>query len=444
MKKILSVLLVLFAQQAFANCELRDFDIQPRPLWSDEAGEVWFTGFCADSNVPRFGHLYVDGNHITIVLDLPGDAGITIPTRFGERVKLPLLPPGFYQVEVFADGLGQLDTQSLVVRERPFKIAGAFAGDRMEFVITELPLVVCDDCRDWGVRFGDVPATNVLRTEKGLIGVVPLNPGSDVTVELPDRTSITFEDGWHFGLTDPASYERIMFPVNFTGRGAHGSDWHSDIVIRNDAPITVGTMPLFWGNPAIPTLPSPEPVEPGGKGNFPEVARDGGAYLYVPRGLESSFSYASHIVDRSRSTTDLGTEVPVVRAKDTANEIKLLEVPVDPRYRAKLRVYDFDGDNDSRALLTLRNPLTKSVLMTMWLELEGSPVCGGISPCFPDRPSFGVIDLEQLPQLTGVELVDVTLQGGTNDTRLWAFVSVTSNDTQSVTLYTPQHKRPPK
>jgi hypothetical protein len=448
MKKLFLAFFFLFAQQAFAQCEVYGVLVQPDRPYNDESSEVLIGGFCGDSNVPHFGFLDIDGSEININLEFSGDAGLTIPTRWGERVKLPLLPAGTYTIRVRADGQGQLYTQTLTVRSRPFKIAPQFGPAGTEVVITGLPLIEnCGiaGCREWGVLWGTGRATDARMTERGLVATVPNGANSsNVTVELPDHTSITFTNGWHYNNDVEFDFDRVLFPINFTGKGAHGSDWHTDVVIRNDAPITIATEPLFWLDPSSPVLPPMQAIPPGAKGNLPEEPRDGGKILYVPRDLESSFAYASHAVDRSRSATDLGTEVPVVRAEDTANEIRLLDVPVDARYRAKLRIYDFDGTNAARALLTLRNPASNAPLVTMWIPLTGAPVCVGVFPCFPDRPSFAAIDLEQIPQLRGVETVDVWLQADTNDVRLWAFVSVTNNETQSVTLHSPQHKRPAK
>jgi hypothetical protein len=291
------------------------------------------------------------------------------------------------------------------------------------------------------VLFGSVQAQIVNMDGDSLVVTVPENATSrDVTVKLPNGRTLVFVNAFRYGADAPDQWDRVLFPTNFTGRGAHGSEWHTDIVIRNDSPVRVDTEPLFWFDPASPVTPPMTAIEPGGRGNFFEEQRDGGRFLYVPRGLESWFAYSSHAVDRSRSTTDLGTEMPVVRAEDTSRTLRFVEIPVDPRYRAKLRIYDFDATNLHTALVMLRNPQNDQLIAMRDVRLTGAPICASPLPCFASQPSFGYLDLEQLPELRGAGAVDVWVYARRGDARLWAFVSITNNETQAVTLHTPQHK----
>lgn len=445
MKKILFAFafLLFLAPHAFAftACGVDSVIVHPEPLYSDEAGEVWVRGGCASGPHPPPLIVDYDGFNIDAVIDSDG-SGPLVPVAWGDRFRLPQLRAGRYTIRFINEG-EVVETHQFDVLERPFKVTPSSGPRGTEVIITGLPLSECIGvCGPTRVFFGGVEATmKDVDLAGGFVVTVPQNATSgDIRVQFGDGTSIRFDDAFRFGTDAADQWDRVLFPVNFTGRGAHGSDWHSDIVIRNDSPVTVETRPLFWADPGSPILPIAMPIRAGGRGNFPEEARDGGAFLYVPRGLESSFSYASHAVDRSRSATDLGTEMPVVRVEDTGRGIRFLELPVDARYRAKMRVYDFDGTNQHSVLVTIRKPGSNDVLAYRELALTGAPVCAGVDPCFPDRPSFAYLDLEQIPQLRGVEMVDVWLSARRGDARIWAFVSVTNNATQSVTLYTPQHK----
>jgi hypothetical protein len=230
----------------------------------------------------------------------------------------------------------------------------------------------------------------------------------------------------------------VLFPVNFVGSGAHGSEWITDIRMRNDAPVDIETVPTFWFDQDSPVLPLPVPFIPAGaRASFPGERRDGGAFLFVPLGLDAPLAFSAHIVDQSRSTTDLGAEMPLVRAEDTAHTIRLLEVPVEDRYRARLRVYDYDSVNGRRVIVLMRS--AGAIITSRELTLTGVPVCV-TTPCLPGRPAFGVLDLDQIPELRGHDVVDVTVASRTREARIWAFVSVTNNETQAVTLYSPQHR----
>ncbi|MGZ5442189.1 MAG: hypothetical protein ACXW5U_18980 [Thermoanaerobaculia bacterium] len=63
------------------------------------------------------------------------------------------------------------------------------------------------------------------------------------------------------------------------------------------------------------------------------------------------------------------------------------------------------------------------------------------APCNSNRPAYKSLDLgRELPLLPGkgVYGIEVDSEDTTHSNRMWAFVSVTNNDTQHVTLITPQ------
>lgn len=444
MRKTILLLLALFsAPSAFATCNVDDFFFEPDPVYAYERNlEVVIRGTCADGNIPVARMVRFDGER-TIVIDFQHfETALGVPTPWGERVRLPMLEAGTYTIELhwmFA----KLAATTLVVRDRPFVVKPAFGNEFEEVQIegVDVPECTSSPCPEIEVFFGNAKATDVHYDTRGELVATP-PPGSgvvDVRV-VRGAFSVTHDDAFRYGTPFEGDMERVLFPVNFYSLGAFGSEWLSDIAVRNDGPVTIDTRPHFFADPDSPVLPIPTPIPSGAKGNFLRRDRDGGEFLYTPRGLERNLSYASHVVDRSRSEVDLGTEVPVVRAKDAMPVIRLLEVPVDARYRAKLRVYDFDRNGVVR--VTLRDPVGGRVIDRL-VELTGYEVCPN-APCFSERPAFGAIDLDSIPELREMESgvdVTVTAQPSTADTRLWAFATVTNNDTQHVTLYTPQHRR---
>ena len=443
MKKLLPVILfLLVAGQAIADandCSVGSFEFNPPVVHAGEWHEVILSGGCASSDVPRRGRVTVEGNTIFIDFHRSG-AGLTVPTQFRERVVIGGLPAGRYTI-LARDPFGPLGNTMYSVMQ-PFSVKPSFGLVGSEVIIEGVEMVGCPDpnvCLPWGVLFGNVASPRVRITERGeIIAVVPAGTGVvDITVINPRNESVKFERAFTYGRGFEGDYDRVLFPVNFAGRGAFGSDWHTDIYIANDGPIAVETVPLFWSDPDSPVLPPLLPIAPGDKGRFGEFARDGGAFLHVPRGLESRLSYASHIVDRSRTSTDLGTEVPVVRARDTSDEIRLIEVPVGELYRARLRVYDFDPVNGREVLVTIRRVDNKQLLHSRRLVLSGAEQCPN-APCFASRPPFATLDFEQIAELRAAGEIDVTVESTLEDGRIWAFVSVTNNETQDVTLYTPQ------
>ncbi|MEA2462785.1 MAG: hypothetical protein QOJ98_532, partial [Acidobacteriota bacterium] len=230
-----------------------------------------------------------------------------------------------------------------------------------------------------------------------------------------------------------------LFPLTFAGPGAHGSQWRSENIIRNDAAVEVATVPLIWDGYSVPEVILLTPIPVGQRAAMPEEPEDGGLYLYVPRGLEKWLTYSSHIVDRSRSQSDRGSELPVVRAEDTSAEIRLPDIPLRPLFRAHLRVYDFDTETprNIRIVVTKEDGTNVFISRRIFSTFE----CVN-PPCFNPRPPYATIDLSAIPELADAGEVDISVRSETNDARLWAFVSVSNNNTQHVTMYTPQHDTP--
>ncbi len=438
-KRLLTTLFLLFAAQAMAvenDCSVSSFRLDPAVVHAGERHEIVFNGICGSTDVPRAGRATVEGKTIFIDFFRSG-AGAGVLTPWGARVVIGALPPGTYTV-IARDVSGPLH-QAIYTVGGPFAVKPSFGWHGSEVIIEGLEMVPCSQvvCTPWRVLFGSVPSDRVRVTQRGeVIAAVPAGSGRvDLTVISPRNQSFVYLGAFTYGLGEEDDYERVLFPVNFTGRGAFGSEWRTEIFVANDGPIPILTGPLFWDE--RPPLPG-QPIPPGGKGRFHERPGDGGAFLHVPRGLESRLSYSAHVVDRSRTSTDLGTEMPVVRAKDTSNEIRLMEVPVGGLYRARLRVYDFDPTDAREVLVTVRRAGEGKVLFGGYFELNGAGRCPN-APCFASQPPFAAIDLERIEALRGAGEIDVEVQSTVDAGRIWAFVSVTNNETQHVTLYTPQH-----
>ena len=437
MRTLFLLLLLITATPSFA-C-VQTFFVDPPRIFVDERAEAVVSGLCGSSATPFHPLVRVEGS--TVIVDFAREPfGLAVPVSWGERVRLPSLFPGQYPVVVQINGV-EVARQTLVVRDRPFRVLPAFADAGQKVLIEGIPLFYCHaGCEGLVVRFGNTPALEVELSWEGILAMVPPGTGVvDVTVETPKPATYVLEDGFSHGPVFEDAFDRVLFPVNFIGAGAHGSQWVTHIRMRNDAPVDAWTVPALWIDPESPILPIPFPfIPPRGRTGFVMRPRDGGEFFHVAGGLESSLAYSAHIVDLSRSTTDLGTEMPVVRAEDTAPELRLLEVPVEERYRARLRVYDYEPVN-GRQVVILFKDAEGAFITTRELTLTGVAVCV-TAPCYAQQPAFGVLDLDQIPELRGRDKVDVTVASLTREARIWAFVSVTNNETQAVTLYSPQHR----
>jgi hypothetical protein len=371
-------------------------------------------------------------------------SGPTIVSPWGARLRVGPLEPGAYVVSVHADG-ERLAQRVLDVQPRPFQVVPVFGAARTDVLLRDVavpPECPVHDCLQ--IKFGGVPGEGARLVGEGDILVrTPAHADGlvDVSLSTPIGDNATAPNAFRFGsAVDEGDFDRVLFPVTFDGPGANGSDWTTVITVRNDAPIHVETEPLIWFDASIPTIPIQAPFPPGGRAFFDQLGSQAGRFFYIPRGLEPYFSYSSHIRDRSRTGTNLGTQIPVVRASDTSNRIRLIDVPLDPAFRARLRIYDWDTrprDVTVRIIEAFRE-----VVHHVDVRLSAAVVTCPTTPCLQPEPAYAALDLSSIPGLSGAGRGDIIIEAETGDARLWGFVSLTNNETQAVTVYTPQHQTP--
>lgn len=227
----------------------------------------------------------------------------------------------------------------------------------------------------------------------------------------------------------PDQYLIPVIPISVPG--AFGSVWTNELTIHNgaDANLVVAG-PLC--NPNVLSC-----------SNLPIVLTKGGTYspiLYVQRPFtDGAFIYVQppadglamqfRIRDLSRSADTWGTELPVVPITRFRSVIRLLDVPILPRFRNMLRVY-----SAANAIARVRIfPLVGfDVLFDQSVTL--SVPTTGVDLNF--SPGYAQL---ALPTGLGADRVRVeVMEVGPTDTPIWGFVSVTNNETQDVTAITPQ------
>jgi hypothetical protein len=156
--------------------------------------------------------------------------------------------------------------------------------------------------------------------------------------------------------------------------------------------------------------------------------RPAGLLLFLPRGADVRFG--SLIRDISRDAAQWGTEMPVVRESEGRDVVELFQVPFDARYRLQLRIYAIDGVTAGVAI-TAHTPT----------PVHANAIAAGpceVDPCNSNQPAFVSVDLgKAFPSLTGT--VPISIQSNSDATPpLWAFLTVTNNETQVVTVISPQ------
>jgi hypothetical protein len=259
-----------------------------------------------------------------------------------------------------------------------------------------------------------------------------LTRGDGATAELPNFNFVTYLE----------PMQRLLLPIVIEGEplpGALGSRWITEIAGRNDSDELVsvtqtpaGCVPNCsrgYGSPHRSFRPTFVYDQPQGAG----------AFLYVDdKPAAALVSFNLRIRDVSREAEGWGTELPVVRESELFSSVRplqLLDVPVDPRYRGMLRLYDADGPSDMALLVEVLSNDRNELLASHVVRFPGGPQ---FDP--PAVPGYVQLDLASLVAPASGR-VRLRISTSEHWRRFWGFVSVTSNATQQVTAITPRTPR---
>jgi hypothetical protein len=226
------------------------------------------------------------------------------------------------------------------------------------------------------------------------------------------------------------NFERILLPI-FTNpvHGAFGSEFHTELRAYNDSQFTL-TVHGFDRQCPVLCIPLPDlPFElPPQREVEPQdflMSGNPGRFIYVPKDRMADLSMNLRVFDVTRSALNFGTEMPIVRAADfRINRLTLLGIPTDPKFRNTLRIYSPDFTN---VLISINDQPPVRVSLTAGADMFSPSY--GVFTDFPtgQGPVRVTIDIESLI----ITLVPI-------ETPVWAFVTVTNNETQAISTITPQ------
>ena len=297
--------------------------------------------------------------------------------------------------------------------------------------------VICSPPSPPAVTFDMTLASSVSLLDAHTIDVVvPVHlPGTvDVNVLQFDGTA-TARNAFTFTGDVSDAFETILLPIfSPPVHGAFGSEFHTIVRAAN----TSNTLVTIYGIDSSCTLIDPPhyPTEPFAivAGQETQLLTDcsqwPARFLYVPKAMASSLTLNDRVIDVSRSALSNGTEIPIVRSsRFTTNRIILLGVPIDGRFRSTLRIY---------AMMPMTVNVSVGGQQPIAVQLNAGatvfePAYGTFSsfPIPVDPGSEGTISVTiDPPPPLPIEPVFTT-------PRIWAFVTVTNNDTQQITTITP-------
>ena len=215
-----------------------------------------------------------------------------------------------------------------------------------------------------------------------------------------------------------AELERVLLPIApSTVLCGYHSRFETKLVVFNQGGRTVGELaPMTGAEVSGPLVLVPLPA-------YRYLEKSDAEALQMRLRIESS--------DQERIEERFFIDLPVVRESEfRAGKMQLYGVRVDPGFRQSLRIYGLDGHSAAEVMMRVY-PMDSNVLIREepytlfpegdWVDAEGRMA----------GPSFSMeCDLSEHTELIGRQ-VRIELEPMDATTRIWGFISITNNTTQS-------------
>lgn len=223
--------------------------------------------------------------------------------------------------------------------------------------------------------------------------------------------------------------------------GANGSLWSTELTVFNRAAHPA----VLTGGVFHPFILDPPPVTPvvePGETESVEVyaVNSDGAFLWVARPLADNVHFSLRVRDVSKNAQSWGTAIPLVPHEDFHDMVRLIDIPTDSRYRATLRIYHWAASGPQSVQVRIYVPgQTEPALQ---FEAGSSAPLPNVQTDFAANPATARIDL-LTPEVRALgPRIRIEVDNGSPPISppappVWAFVSVTNNETQQVTTITP-------
>lgn len=242
------------------------------------------------------------------------------------------------------------------------------------------------------------------------------------------------------------AYDFVLLPVlSERVNGAYGSVWETTLAIANQSETRVSVQGLPASCP-VPCGLLP-PIAPHASLNPPSAwsgrvpSNSPGALIYVEKGRVPDLSFTLRTRDLSRGGENWGVAIPVIsRERVFTRPFGIADIPVTPDYRSLLRIYDFDAKTPSTIMLRVYASRPHAEYgapadeLLFEQEVQFTPVGHNGFPQF----GFAQVALSADPRVAARTNVRVELAATSGAMEHWAFVSATHNQTQFVTIVTPQ------
>ena len=238
-------------------------------------------------------------------------------------------------------------------------------------------------------------------------------------------------------------FVKVMVPVGKTRQtGAFDTIWRLDSWVFNSSEQRIT---ISHGRPVCPIMcaggrPSVPPRRLDPLELIPNVGSitPNGFFVYFPRAHEKDLTFHVRMVLETQDGDVPSVEVPIVHERDFRTApIVLIEVPNSAERRVMLRVYESTGGPRTVARIRVFASSGIEILSERVVSLSRGTVGGDEFPMYSgvaQMPLSDLIDLSTAPEQLRIEVTGESPE----DLPIWAFASITENDTQHVTLITPQ------
>jgi len=226
-----------------------------------------------------------------------------------------------------------------------------------------------------------------------------------------------------------SDFVRILLPITSADTpGSFGSLWTTEIWFRNDSTTPTSIFPLIGGDQGLTrgvTLPLSIDRPPAGA--------PPGQFVYILKAAEADFRFQVRVRDLSRQRGSFGVEIPVAHDDDFIDHpLSLIQVPTSARFRAMVRIYDAGAGGAGTVHVAAVDEKTEQVLAATDLSLPTT----GFPLYSPGYAQLGPLTAS-LPGIAAAERIRIELTPSSG-ARIWAFISITDNETQEITTITPR------
>jgi hypothetical protein len=237
-------------------------------------------------------------------------------------------------------------------------------------------------------------------------------------------------------------YTRLLVPVTAGQvRGANGSLWTTEWTLHNATGSHLYVSGPFPYLSLSPVIMDNELAAGETKRLFLAEAVPGldGAFIYLPDETVDQVPMSLRVRDISVHAQSYGTSIPIVRPAEFKPSITLIDIPTDPAYRATLRIYSA-GLESQTVRVTIYAANRGTPLEQYDVQLHENDSFGIAEPI--SRPAYVQLDpLSTAARAIGspirIEISNLGENVSPPFPSLWAFVSISHNETQQVTTILP-------